>query len=837
MYLDIIMQSLAKKNEPLNMTNQHFIAHVRQNDGGEWLIHDLYEHCEEVGKLAEQFAGELGSEFAKLQGRYHDIGKYRLPFQERIRIKSGFGFDQEAHLEQKAGKASHSHAGAMLIHQSDSLLGVILAYTIAGHHTGLPDWTNSTGACLSSRMQSEEAKLELEQALLNLPKSFNNIPNLQSILPTFILNRHIRFETWHIWIRFLFSCLVDADFLDTEYFMSPQQTALRGNYPNLDELQIKLQGYMHDLHLNSVDTEVNRIRHEVYQKCIEVGKIEGSIFTLTVPTGGGKTLSSMAFALEHAHRFGKKRIIYAIPFTTIIEQNAQVFKKIFEENSQVETSQEFNELTQNKFCVIEHHSNLDQPLSKESSKNRLASENWDAPIIVTTNVQLFESLFASRTSQCRKIHNIANSVIVLDEAQKIPRDFQKPITDMMRELSKNYGVTWLLCTATQPKLDHHTDAFDHTIFEGLPAPHRIINDELALASRLKRVEICFPKKNERLTWPQTASNIVNEHSQCVLAIVNTRKDANELYQQIHTLNPDAILIHLSASMSPMHRELMIIFINQVLTKHHEGDIDCPFYVVSTQLIEAGVDVDFPVVYRAMTGLDSIAQSAGRCNREGKLDGMGKVVVFQPEKDAPTGELLQAQNTTYEILDDVKSNPLSPTAINQYFSLFNHKGNADKHNISGLLTAKEEAGTKLAIKFRTASESFNLIDNNGITIICPFYHEIMNQTQVKLTKQQLVAQILEENPAHLWLKKLENKSHCKDEILPVDKLLSLLEKDKANRWVYRKLQRYSVTVPRYIVENNTNMFVLKAGLYVAKEYSFLTGIVCDYEPLTKDECVW
>ncbi|WP_289051643.1 CRISPR-associated helicase Cas3' [uncultured Psychrobacter sp.] len=829
------MENLNTQNRQSDTAEQKFIAHVRKDDDGEWLTHDLFEHCEEVGKLAEQFAGQLGGEFARLQGRYHDIGKYRIPFQERIRIKSGFGFGEEAHLEQKAGKASHSHAGAMLIHQADSLLGVVLAYTIAGHHTGLPDWTNASAACLSSRLQSDGAKLELEQALQNLPPSFQGLPkNLQSLLPDFILAGDLRYETWHIWIRFLFSCLVDADFLDTEYFMSPQQTTLRGDYPSLDSLQVKLQQYMTKLHSTSLDNKVNRIRQDIYQQCVAAGQVEDSIFTLTVPTGGGKTLSSMAFALEHARHFNKKHIIYAIPFTTIIEQNAQVFKKIFEESQQGNDSQDKS--LKNNFCVIEHHSNLDQPLSKESSKNRLASENWDAPIIVTTNVQLFESLFASRTSHCRKIHNIANSVIVLDEAQKIPRDFQKPITDMMRELSQNYGVTWLFCTATQPKLDRHTDAFGHTIFKGLPTPHRIISDEIKLASQLKRVDIIFPEKDGRWDWQQTASNIVDESSQCVLAIVNTRNDANELYQQISILSPDAILIHLSASMSPMHRELMIIFINQVLVKHHKGKLDCSFYVVSTQLIEAGVDVDFPVVYRAMTGLDSIAQSAGRCNREGKLNGMGKVVVFQPEKDAPKGELLQAQNTTYEILEDIQSDPLSPTSINQYFALFNSKGDPDKHDITNLLTAKEEAGTLLAIKFRTASEQFNLIDNNGITIICPFYHDITHQTS-KLTKQQRVARILDENPAHLWLKKLECQSHCKDEVLPVDKLINLLEKDEANRWVYRKLQRYSVTVPRYIVENNADMFILKSGLYIAKDYSFFTGIVCNYEPLTKDECVW
>ncbi|SUD90576.1 CRISPR-associated helicase/endonuclease Cas3 [Psychrobacter phenylpyruvicus] len=814
--------------------SKSFIAHVRQGDDGQWLIHDLYEHCEQVGKLADKFAGDLGGGFAKIQGLYHDIGKYRQPFQERIRISSGYGFDEEAHLEQKAGKASHSHAGAMLMYQAHPL-GVALAYTIAGHHTGLPDWTNNTAKCLSTRLTNDNSKLELEQTLHNLPITFKNIPDLQTLLPDFILKGQIRFETWHIWIRYLFSCLVDADFLDTEYFMSPDKQLLRGNYPNLKQLQKKFSSYMQSLQDTAEDTYVNKIRCDIYDQCIKAGKVENSIFTLTVPTGGGKTLSSMGFALEHALNFNKKRIIYAIPFTTIIEQNAQVFKKIFEQSDSDNGSKEV--LKQSNFCVIEHHSNLDQPLSEESSKNRLASENWDAPIIVTTNVQLFESLFASRTSQCRKIHNIANSVIVLDEAQKIPRDFQKPITDMMRELSKNYGVTWLLCTATQPKLDRHTDAFGHTLFEGLPQPYRIISDEEALAESLKRVDIHFPIQNERWTWKQTAEHIVGQNSQCVLAIVNTRRDANELYQHLYDLKPNALIIHLSASMCPMHRELMIMFINQVLNKYHKNEMDLPFYVVSTQLIEAGVDVDFPIVYRAMTGLDSIAQSAGRCNREGKMSGIGQVIIFQPEKDAPAGELLQAQTSTYEILEDIKDTPLSPLAFYKYFSLFNSKGNSDKHNISELLTAKKESGTPLAISFRTASEKFNLINNNGVTVICPFYHAIMSHTQDQKTKNQLIEQIINQFPEQQWLTEIEKLSFCKEEQLPVEQLLTLLEQDDANRWVYRKLQRYSVTIPRYLLEQNSDMFKLKAGMYIAKDYNFLTGIVCNYEPLTRDECVW
>ncbi len=388
--------------------NQQFIAHVRQNEKGEWLTHDLKEHCQKVGNLAAQFAGHFGESFAQFAGDYHDIGKYRKPFQERIRIKSGYNFDEEAHLEQKANKASHSHAGALLV-QQNSAIGIFLAYIIAGHHTGLPDWINDKSACLSSRLRSDEAKTELTQALENLPDDFRKLPDdFAQLLPNFIKTGSL--ETLHIWIRFLFSCLVDADFLDTEQFMSPQKRVLRSGYPSLSVLEKHFSKYMRKLQRATKNTPINLIRSDIFQQCLDAGKTDASLFSLTVPTGGGKTLSSMAFALTHAIQFKKQRIIYAIPFTSIIEQNAQVFKHIFEyqDNQYIET------------CVLEHHSNLEQPLSEETTKNRLAAENWDVPIIVTTNVQLFESLFASRTSQCRKIHNIANSVIVLDEAQKIP---------------------------------------------------------------------------------------------------------------------------------------------------------------------------------------------------------------------------------------------------------------------------------------------------------------------------------------------------------------------------------------------------------------------------------
>jgi CRISPR-associated endonuclease/helicase Cas3 len=307
-----------------------------------------------------------------------------------------------------------------------------------------------------------------------------------------------------LWMRLLFSCLVDADFLDTEEFLNPAKAAARGSYPVPESLLTQFQHYMKTKQENVADTIVNRIRAEVLHQCIEKASEPPAIYTLTVPTGGGKTLSSMAFALHHAVKYGKQRIIYVIPYTSIIEQNAEQFRTIFGD------------------AVIEHQSNLDvSDPSKDTSKSRLACENWDAPIVVTTSVQFFESLFASRASRCRKLHNIVNSVIILDEAQLLPPEFLTPILHVLEELQKNYGVTLLLSTATQPALGpHKTLDFD---FPGLPEMHEIVKDPAELHNRLKRVEIEVPADLNHLTnWGELATELKGHES--VLCIVNRRDD-------------------------------------------------------------------------------------------------------------------------------------------------------------------------------------------------------------------------------------------------------------------------------------------------------------------------
>lgn len=449
------------------------------------------------------------------------------------------------------------------------------------------------------------------------------------------------------------------------------------------------------------------------QNCRDAALTSSKIYTLTVPTGGGKTLSSMAFALEHALKHNKRRIIVAIPYTSIIEQTADQYRKVFGN------------------AVIEHHSNLDP--EKETAKSRLSSENWDAPIIVTTNVQLLESLFAAHTSRCRKLHNLVNSVIIIDEAQLLPPQFLQPVLDVLRLLTTHYGVTLVLSTATQPALSTIKNSFGHTVLRGFTDVHEIIKDVPALYRQLVRVKIEKPTNlNERVSWESLSQRLCEHES--VLVIVNTRKDCRALFD----LMPKGT-IHLSGLMCGEHRSSVIREIKRCL---QEG---LPVRVISTQLVEAGVDLDFPVVYRALAGLDSIAQAAGRCNREGKLK-QGRVVIFIPPNSAPKGMLLQAEQATVSVWHKWEGNPLDHRLYTPYFEQY-FNIDRDKKKIVPLLT---KDATECCIQFRTAAERFHIIDDAGIQILIPYNDN-------------------------------------------VEKLINTLRKDGPDRWVLRKLQRYSVTV--------------------------------------------
>lgn len=614
----------------------------------EW--HRLDEHLRKTAEKARDFAAAWGaSDWAWNAAWLHDLGKADSRFQRYLREQNGLddgGYDY--------GHVNHSSAGAACAEDQCKPFGRILAYLIAGHHAGLPDWdTATTGqAALSYRLSEGRENLKQVSAFAD-----EVLSKLRHAAPPQSMKR----ENFHFWVRMLFSCLVDADFLDTEQFMQADRAEERGRYPVLANLAPRLFEALDKLERNAVRSNVNTIRAEIRRTCEQKAEMPKGLFSLTVPTGGGKTLSAMAFALRHALKHGQQRIIYVIPYTSIIEQTGRVLADIFGREN-----------------VVEHHSNLSP--EKETLRSQLATENWDAPIIVTTNVQFFESLYAAKPSRCRKLHNIANSVIILDEAQLLPPELLTPCKNAIKELVANYGVTLVLATATQPAL-------------GLEAVE-IIPAKMKLYERLKRTNLTFPTDlNKPTDWPTLARQL-QQHEQ-VLCVVNSRRDCYDLFQ----LMP-AGTIHLSALMCGAHRSEVIDDIRQRLATNQ------PVRVISTQLVEAGVDIDFPVVYRALAGLDSIAQAAGRCNREGKRE-RGEVHVFVPPKPAPRGLLRKGEDTTRDLCA-TGFDPHRPDAFTRYFQLFYSRVNDTGSKFYDLLV--KDVNPEMKVQFRTAAEEFKLIDD-------------------------------------------------------------------------------------------------------------------------------
>ncbi|MDA8424462.1 MAG: CRISPR-associated helicase Cas3' [Nitrospiraceae bacterium] len=724
------------------------IAHVSEDNR----IHPLYDHLLCTAELAGNFAAKFGCrEWGYLAGLWHDLGKYSPEFQRYILAASGF----DEHIENAPGKVDHSTAGGIHAVENFKKMGRVFAYLIAGHHVGLPDWQSDTAgmAALVQRLEKE--------ALLASARSGE--------IPANVLSRPLPAErpkagsdlSLSFWIRMLFSCLVDADFLDTEAFFDPEKVRSRGAYPLLEELVPLFDDYMLRKMEQAPDTDVNRIRKKILKRCHAIATSQPGFYTLTVPTGGGKTLSSMAFALSHALAFGKGRIIYVIPYTSIIEQTANQFRTIFGD------------------AVIEHHSNLDvEDEKKENGQSRLACENWDAPVIVTTTVQFFESLFASRTSRCRKLHNIANSVVVLDEAQLLPPDFLNPILEALTELQKNYGVTILLSTATQPALGpHKTLDFN---FKGLPGMMEIMDDPAGLCRKLERVKVqAMRDLKEPMSWEEVSACLRGHGS--VLCIVNRRDDARTLWE----LMPEKTY-HLSALMCGAHRSEKIAEIKERLKSGKQ------VRVISTQLVEAGVDIDFPVVYRALAGLDSIAQAAGRCNREGLLD-RGEVYVFIPPSPIPVGHLRQAARIGCRLLEENTKEPLAPDRFEAFFREFYwiRGEHLDRENIIGLL----KNDPQLAVSFREAAKKFKLIDQDSYAPVIVRYRN--------------------------------------------SELINLLQHSKPARWLLRRLQRYVVNLPRRlhnqladsgaIREVHPGIFIQAHGALYHEELGFCPDKSMVYEP--------
>ncbi|GHU73485.1 CRISPR-associated helicase Cas3 [Spirochaetia bacterium] len=659
-----------------------YIAHVRELGNGEWAApQSLESHLRGTAELAAEFAKSFdSSEWAYALGMGHDCGKGTSEWQKYILNNSGY--DEDASFVTPPGKLEHSGPGAKLTEEIFGKgIGRFLSYCIAGHHAGLPDWSGSPGA-LEFRLQ--KAKTE------NVADKFKKL--LPPLCPKdFSLQFNPNGLDISLWIRMLFSCLVDADRLNTEEYMDPEKKKKRKGYLSIVELQQRFDSYMENktkLSSETADDTLYKARQQVLTDCRTAAEMVPGFFSLTVPTGGGKTLSSMAFALRHAEKYDKKRIIYVIPYTSIIEQNADVFRNVFGDNE-----------------LVEHHASLDEEDS--APRSRLATENWDAPIIITTAVQFFESLFAAKTSRCRKLHNIADSVIILDEAQLVPIEFLSPILEAIRLLTEHYRVSFVICTATQPIFEEQKN---FPQFPGLPkgSVREIIQDVPDLYKNLNRVEVILPKENsDPVEWHDLAADLSGIDQ--VLCIVSDRKSCREL----HALMPKGTY-HLSALMCAQHRSDAIA---EIKDKLHRGE---SVRVISTQLVEAGVDIDFPVVYRAMAGLDSIAQAAGRCNREGKLNAegkLGKVVVFNAPRRAPAGTLRKAAETAERMCKQGLENPIDQRVFTPYFTELYWKANSlDAKGIINLL----KPSPSLGIQFRSAAELFKLIDDkNQRTILVPY----------------------------------------------------------------------------------------------------------------------
>jgi CRISPR-associated endonuclease/helicase Cas3 len=632
------------------------ISHIKKEI--DWLLQSNDAHQNSVAELASKFAGEFGmSEWGRVLGLLHDIGKEKKAFQQHIIKESGL--NPTIKVE---GDYRHAYVGALIAKMLFPQQHLLIDNPLMGHHRGLYD-DGDMKDVLKMGMP-DDVCVEKIDAHLNIPR----LGKPQDI-------HHLQ--------RMLYSCLVDADYLDTEAFMQPEQSKLRGNYDSLAILEEKLEAYLSRLKKNAPDTEVNRIRNEVQQYCIKESDSEPGFYSLTVPTGGGKTLSSVLWAIKHAVKNDLNRIIIAIPYTSIITQTASVLRSIFGEEN-----------------VLEHHSNVDglKLSDKElSSRLKLATENWDYPIIVTTNVQFFESLFSNKPSDCRKLHNIAKSVLIFDEVQTLPIAFLQPIVDTFDTLKRVFGNSILFTTASQPVLSGKIMGTNPFVsFDGLSEIHEIIPRGANLHDRLRRVEIRFDE--ERKNYDEIAEQIAKYKR--VLCIVNTRNDAKELFTR---LPKEGICLHLSRMMCPDHVRETIAKVKTALNDPDNSVIR----VVATQLIEAGVDIDFPVVFRQEAGLDSVLQAAGRCNREGRL-GKGETFVFGLQKPLPKGFITQTNNARIAMGNGFDW--FSPEAMETYFrQLYSRVDNFDKANIKELLYKPE-------MQFETAASEFQLIDDKTTSVI-------------------------------------------------------------------------------------------------------------------------
>lgn len=630
-----------------------YIAHLTEDKR----VQKLVDHCENTAKLTGSFAAVFDEEKIGYQtGLLHDIGKYSREFQDYIR---GNGSSPD-----------HSTAGCQ-----ECKRNMFSAFCIAGHHAGLPDLgtpgdTSSTPT-LQGRVKKKVKDYQAFREEISVQLAALNPPPKNAM-------GKVGFDAC-FFTRMLYSCLVDADFLDTEAFMKSEAPE-RGHFDSLETLWEKLQKKI--AQFDPTSSELNHKRCDILSQCQTAAQWKPGVFTLTVPTGGGKTISSMTFAMEHARKYDKQRIIYVIPYTSIIEQTADVFREIFGAEN-----------------VLEHHAsvNYQESLQREGNidKMKLAAENWDAPIIITTNVQFFESLFANRSSKCRKLHNIANSVVIFDEAQMLPVPYLKPCVQAIAELAENYRVSAVLCTATQPALD--------TYFPAEISIREMIPNAAELYESFRRVTIQVDGNTEVDALAQT----LMEHEE-VLCIVNSRRKAQNLF----SLCEADETYHLSTLMAPKHRRAVLQEVKRRLKK------SLPCKLIATTVVEAGVDVDFPSVYREQSGLDSVLQAAGRCNREGKRSAQESIVHMFALPGALPAIMQQAAGMMRETIREAEKRQFdigSPESVRYYFDQL-HRLKEDELDTKQIMKHSER------MAFAEIAKQFKLIENDTRSVFVPLDEE-------------------------------------------------------------------------------------------------------------------
>ncbi|NQT57373.1 MAG: CRISPR-associated helicase Cas3' [Bacteroidetes bacterium] len=730
----------------------NIIAHQRDKDGQK---QSVSEHLIAVSKLARISTGKIGLPLiGELCGLLHDLGKYSQEFQHYINSALGnIDPDAEEYVDAngKKGKIDHSTAGAQHVWQKlqegvsvRSLIAQIVSLSIASHHSGLLDCISPDGLDkFSIRIGKNDNKTHYTEVVENCEKPILSRIHEIIIVPDLIHEfedaekkiKRITKVTHNfqrgLLTRYIFSCLLDADRTDTADFERPDDAALRFNsqYPAWENFIFLLEKRLTLFKNRNI---VDEIRAIVSMECHNRGKDNQGIFSLTVPTGGGKTLASLRFALQHAHKHNLDRIFYIIPYTSIIDQNVREVQKIFHSLSERYGVE----------LVLEHHSNLtpENRTEQETTTQKLLSENWDSPIVFTTSVQLLETLFSGGTRSARRMHQLANSVIIFDEIQTLPVKTVHLFNNAMNFLTDVCNSSVLLCTATQPLL-HKVDRKKGAI--ALSKEGEIISNIHNLFAKLKRVNVIDRTRVEGWSSEDVAGLIKDEleKSRTVLTIVNSKKSAKELY--ILCQNFDATIFHLSTDMCSAHRVEILNEIKEKIDPENENieKIIC----ISTQLIEAGVDVDFGSVIRYLAGLDSIAQAAGRCNRNGRRDfGEVSIVNHATENINKLKEIKIGQDVTTRVLSEYKNSLsdfgnslLSPQTIERYFEyyFFNRKDlmsypvssnkNVQEDTLLEMLSKNEKAvrihnnSEPLPQSFATTGKLFKAIDSYTQGVIVPY----------------------------------------------------------------------------------------------------------------------